>query len=192
MIGKMRLVSIIISIFKLSLCFIDPAPKKVYDTKYAEKIEAKEKNQTPDPKDEEDEWADVKPKTPLTPKKKVKAEAKPEPKVKGDDEWTDVKPKKSATKTSKEDDEDFDPFADGDGDEEEEAAAAAALKKKTEEAKKKKKAPVVAKSLVIFEVKPYDADTDLNALGAKIIEEVAMDGLVWKIGFKLEPVAYGV
>ena len=47
-------------------------------------------------------------------------------------------------------------------DPEADAAAAAALKKKAEEAKaKKKKAAPVAKSLIIWEVKPWGEDTDL-------------------------------
>ena len=46
----------------------------------------------------------------------------------------------------------------------------AVLKKKAEEAKgKKKKAAPVAKSLIIWEVKPWGEDTDLEALAAKII-----------------------
>lgn len=88
-------------------------------------------------------------------------------------------------------DEEFDPFADDDG--EDDAEAAAALAKKTEDAKKKKaKAKPVAKSLIIWEVKPWGPETDLDALGKKILDEVKMDGLQWKTEFKKEPVAYGV
>ena len=44
------------------------------------------------------------------------------------------------------------------------------MKKKAEEAKgKKKKAAPIAKSLIIWEVKPWGEDTDLEALAAKII-----------------------
>ena len=44
------------------------------------------------------------------------------------------------------------------------------MKKKAEEAKtKKKKAAPVAKSLIVWEVKPWGEDTDLEALAAKII-----------------------
>ena len=57
---------------------------------------------------------------------------------------------------------------------------------------KKKKAPVVAKSLVILEVKPWGPEVDLDILGKKILNEVTMDGLVWKTEFKKEPVAFGV
>ena len=55
--------------------------------------------------------------------------------------------------------DEFDPFAD---DPEADAAAAESMKKKAEEAKtKKKKAAPVAKSLIIWEVKPWGEDTDL-------------------------------
>ena len=78
------------------------------------------------------------------------------------------------------------------GSDEEDTEAKENLKKAAEASKKPKKAPPVAKSLVIWEVKPYDADTDLDALGKKIISDVTMDGLAWKTEFKLEPVAFGI
>jgi len=44
------------------------------------------------------------------------------------------------------------------------------MKKKAEEAKtKKKKAAPIAKSLIIWEVKPWGEETDLNALADKIL-----------------------
>ena len=44
------------------------------------------------------------------------------------------------------------------------------MKKKMEEAKsKKKKAAPVAKSLIVWEVKPWGEDTDLEALADKIL-----------------------
>ena len=50
-------------------------------------------------------------------------------------------------------------------DPEADAAAAEALKKKAEEAKaKKKKAAPVAKSLIIWEVKPWGEETNLEEL----------------------------
>ena len=66
------------------------------------------------------------------------------------------------------------------------------MKKKGEEAaKKKKKAAPVAKSLIVWEVKPWGEDTDLQALADKIIA-IQMDGLMWKTEWKKEPVAYGI
>ena len=99
-------------------------------------------------------------------------------------------PKKAAPAASEADE--FDPFAD-DGDDAGDAAEAAAnMKKKADEAKaKKKKAAPVAKSLIIWEVKPWGEETDLNALADKILA-IEMDGLFWKTEWKKEPVAYGV
>ena len=80
----------------------------------------------------------------------------------------------------------------GDDDPEAEAAAAEALKKKAEEAKaKKKKAAPIAKSLIVWDVKPWGEETDLQALADKILG-ITMDGLFWKTEWKKEPVAYGV
>ena len=50
---------------------------------------------------------------------------------------------------------------------------------------------LIAKSLVIWEVKPWGEETDLDALGKKICG-IEMDGLTWKTEFKKEPIAYGV
>jgi len=71
-------------------------------------------------------------------------------------------------------------------------AAAAEAKKKADEAKAKKAKPaIVAKSIIIWEVKPYSSDIDLDYLGKRILG-IKMDGLVWKTEFKKEPVAFGV
>ena len=56
--------------------------------------------------------------------------------------------------------------------------------------KKVKKGPI-AKSIIVWEVKPWGEETDLDALGAKILA-ISMDGLSWKTEFKKEPIAYGV
>jgi len=67
------------------------------------------------------------------------------------------------------------------------------MKKKEADAKaaKPKKAPPAAKSLIVWEVKPWGEETDLNALADKILA-IDMDGLAWKTQWKKEPVAYGV
>ena len=83
----------------------------------------------------------------------------------------------------------MDLFGDDDA---EETAAKEALKKTAETATKKKKPPPVAKSLVVLEVKPWGPEIDLDALGKKICEQIAQDGLFWKTEFKKEPVAFGV
>ena len=89
----------------------------------------------------------------------------------------------------KADDDDVDLFGDDDGDDEE--AAKLAEKKKAEAEAKKAKKVVIAKSLVLFEVKPWGEETDLDAMAADILK-IEQDGLVWKTEYKKEPIAYGV
>ena len=87
-------------------------------------------------------------------------------------------------------DDDDDMF--GDVEDDEDAAhelemaqkAAAALKDK------KPKKEVIAKSNVMFDVKPFEAETDMAELEAAV-RSITMDGLVWG-GSKLAAVAYGV
>lgn len=50
---------------------------------------------------------------------------------------------------------------------------------------------MIAKSLILMDVKPYEAETNLDELFQKIIG-IEMDGLVWKQDNKKEPIAYGV
>lgn len=71
-------------------------------------------------------------------------------------------------------------------------AKAAALKAEAD-AKKgvKKSEKAVEKSLVVLEVKPWEADTDLEMVW-KEIKKFEKEGLVWGESFKLEPVAYGI
>jgi len=72
-------------------------------------------------------------------------------------------------------------------------AKAAALKAEAD-AKKgttKKAEKAVEKSLVVLEVKPWEADTDLEMVWREIIK-FQKEGLVWGETFKLEPVAYGI
>merc|ERR1712160_86260 len=75
---------------------------------------------------------------------------------------------------------------------------AASLRGKAFEAKKKAaaeaagKAPLEAKSLIIYEVKPVDDETDLQVLGKRILSEIVQDGLFWKTEFKTAPIAYGI
>jgi len=97
-------------------------------------------------------------------------------------------PKKEAKKA---DDDEMDLFGDDDEDEE----AAAALKAQKEKAAAataaKAKATPIAKSLILFEVKPYEAETNLDDLAAKILK-IEMDGLFWKTEYKKVPIAFGV
>lgn len=93
---------------------------------------------------------------------------------------------KTEKKEEKKGDDDIDEddlFGDGDG-----ADATPAPKI---EAKLKNKKVVIAKSLVLLEVKGWDAEADLDALAKRILA-IEKDGLLWKTEYKLEPVAFGV
>ena len=95
--------------------------------------------------------------------------------------------KKDAKKEEKADD-DLDLFGDDDDDGE---AAKAAAKAAKDAAGKKKKKEVIAQSLVMFEVKPVDSDTNLDDLAQRIFK-IEMAGLYWKTQYKKEPVAFGI
>lgn len=89
------------------------------------------------------------------------------------------------------DEDEFDPFADEPEDEEAEKAKMERMKEIAKTAKSYGKVGPVAKSIIIWEVKPWGEETDLDALAAKILT-INMDGLVWKTEYKKEPIAYGV
>jgi glutathione S-transferase/translation elongation factor EF-1beta len=93
-------------------------------------------------------------------------------------------------KAAEADEDEFDPFADEPEDEEAEKAKQERFKEIAKTAKSYGKV-VVAKSLIIWEVKPWAEDTDLDALAKKILA-IEQDGLVWKTEYKKEPIAYGV
>ena len=63
---------------------------------------------------------------------------------------------------------------------------------KAEKDGKKKKKVIIAQSLVMFEVKPLDSETNLDDLAKRIFKELAMDGAYWKTEYKKEPVAFGI
>ncbi|WFD44723.1 Translation elongation factor 1 beta [Malassezia psittaci] len=88
-----------------------------------------------------------------------------------------------------EDDDDVDLFG-SDEEVDPEAERIKAERVKEYEARKANKPKPVQKSVVTFEVKPWDDETDLKAMeeGVRAIE---MDGLVWGAS-KLVPVGYGV
>lgn len=90
---------------------------------------------------------------------------------------------------AEEDDEEIDLFGDDDEDDAEaerlkaERVAAYAAKKAT-------KPKTIAKSVVTFEVKPWDDETDMVAL-ENAVRSIDMDGLVWGAS-KLVAVGYGI
>ncbi len=50
---------------------------------------------------------------------------------------------------------------------------------------------MIAKSLILFDVKPWGEETNLDDL-FKLIIQKEMDGLFWKLEYKKEPVAFGI
>jgi elongation factor 1-beta len=107
---------------------------------------------------------------------------------------------------SDDDDDDEDPVAAAKKKAEEKAKAVAAAKKA-----KKRKGPPVAKSRVVFEIKPYDVETDLEELAKKVkackLEGEFWDeklencedprctleeGAKWGEGHRLQPIAFGI
>ena len=96
--------------------------------------------------------------------------------------------KAAGPKEAKKEDDDLDLFGD---DNEEDAAAAKAAAEKVKAGAKKPKKVVIAQSLVLFEVKPLDNETDLDALAKRILA-INQDGLYWKTEYKKEPVAFGI
>jgi elongation factor 1-beta len=65
------------------------------------------------------------------------------------------------------------------------------MKAKAAAAGKDKKKDLIAKSLILWEVKPWEAETDLDEM-ARLVLSIQMDGLEWKTEYKKEPIAYGV
>ncbi|EPR63900.1 EF-1 guanine nucleotide exchange domain-containing protein [Toxoplasma gondii TgCatPRC2] len=99
--------------------------------------------------------------------------------------WGDAAaaPKKAAV-----DDDDFDLFGEESAEDKEAVKKLAESKKK--EAEKKKKV-VINKSMLVIEVKPADADTDLDDV-CKKVKSIQMEGVTWGEGMKKVPVAFGL
>ncbi|EFO25560.1 elongation factor 1-beta/1-delta [Loa loa] len=85
--------------------------------------------------------------------------------------------------------EDIDLFGSDDEDDEEKARITAARLKAYEE-KKAKKPATIAKSNIIFDVKPWDDSIEMADI-EKNIRTIELDGLVWGAA-KVLPVAYGI
>ncbi|KAF3422575.1 hypothetical protein E2986_02445 [Frieseomelitta varia] len=95
----------------------------------------------------------------------------------------------TAAKSEDDDDKDVDLF---ESDEEEDAEAARLREErlKAYEEKKARKPAPVAKSSIVLDVKPWDDETDMDAM-EKAVRSIQMDGLVWAAS-KLVAVGYGI
>lgn len=102
-----------------------------------------------------------------------------------------AKPKKENKKEEKKEEKKPEPAAEDDLFGDSPATTTDAPKPKPQPAKPKKEKPA-AKSMIVFDVKVHEMETDLNALFQKIKTEIVMDGLVWNNEPKIVPVAYGM
>ena len=99
-------------------------------------------------------------------------------------------PKKEAVPAPKKEEEEVDLF--GDDDEGDAAALEAMKNKKADEKKSEKKKPeIIAKSLILLEIKVWDPEQDYDALAKKVLS-IERDGLFWKTEYQLKDVAFGV
>ena len=109
---------------------------------------------------------------------------------------TEKPAEKVAEKKEEEEEEEEDLFGDDDDDDDDEDAAAAMQAKLRAEAEKKKAEKEAAnkkveKSLLVIHVKPYDEETNLDELYAKI-RATEVKGCKWGETFNKQPLAFGI
>ncbi|KAJ1904919.1 Translation elongation factor 1 beta [Tieghemiomyces parasiticus] len=95
----------------------------------------------------------------------------------------------AAPAAADEEDDDIDLFG-SDEEEDEEAERLKAQRLEEYRAKKAAKPAVIFKSMVVFDVKPWDDETDMKAL-EESVRSIEMDGLLWGKS-QLIPVGYGI
>ncbi|KAI8821199.1 eukaryotic translation elongation factor 1 delta, isoform CRA_g [Chytriomyces cf. hyalinus JEL632] len=106
-------------------------------------------------------------------------------------EWRWTKGQSSQAAAAPEVDEnDIDLFGSDDEEEDEAKAALTAQRLKDYHAKKATKPKVVAKSMVILDVKPWDDETDMKEMEA-CVRGITMEGLVWGTA-KFVAIGYGI
>merc|ERR1711997_735468 len=96
----------------------------------------------------------------------------------------------AAAAASNDDDDDVDLFGSEDEEESEEKKRITEERLKAYHEKKSKKPGVIAKTNVLFDVKPWDDETDMDAM-LKACKSIEKDGLLWGAS-KLVPVGYGI
>merc|ERR1712121_310556 len=99
-------------------------------------------------------------------------------------------PHKKSEPMSEDDDDDVDLFGSDDEEEDADAARVREERLKAYADKKSKKPGPIAKSSVLLDCKPWDDETDMQAMENEI-RKIEMDGLTWGAG-KLQPVGYGI
>merc|ERR1719223_1321876 len=91
---------------------------------------------------------------------------------------------------AEEEDDDVDLFGSDDEEDDEEKKRITEERLKAYHEKKAKKPKVIAKTNVLFDVKPWDDETDMDEM-KKACTSIEMDGLLWGAS-KLVPVGYGI
>jgi len=91
---------------------------------------------------------------------------------------------------AEEEDDDVDLFGSSDEEESEEKKRITEERLKAYHEKKSKKPQVIAKTSVLLDVKPWDDETDHDAMLASV-KSIEMDGLLWG-AHKLIPIGYGI
>merc|ERR1712212_506845 len=97
---------------------------------------------------------------------------------------------KPAPAAAEEYDDDVDLFGSEDEEESEEKKRITEERLKAYHEKKAKKPQVIAKTSVLFDIKPWDDETD-HAKMLEATKSIEMDGLVWGAS-KLVPIGYGI
>ncbi|KAI9270350.1 hypothetical protein BDA99DRAFT_459817 [Phascolomyces articulosus] len=98
--------------------------------------------------------------------------------------------KDAAPAAAAEEDDDIDLFGSDDEEVDEEAEKIKAQRLAEYQAKKAAKPKPIAKTTVTLDVKPWDDETDVNAM-TEAVRAIQMDGLLWG-GFQHVPVGYGI
>merc|ERR1712019_97503 len=96
----------------------------------------------------------------------------------------------AAAASKADDDDDVDLFGSDEEEDDEEKKRITEERLKAYNEKKAKKPKVIAKTSVLFDVKPWDDETDMDAM-KKACVSIEMDGLLWGAS-KLVPVGYGI
>merc|ERR1712227_883117 len=96
----------------------------------------------------------------------------------------------AAASAAADDDDDVDLFGSDEEEDDEEKKRITEERLKAYAEKKAKKPALIAKTSVLFDVKPWDDETDMDAM-KESVKSIEMEGLVWG-ATKLVPVGYGI
>merc|ERR1712048_1127025 len=96
----------------------------------------------------------------------------------------------AAAASKADDDDDVDLFGSDEEEDDEEKKRITEERLKAYHEKKSKRPALIAKTSVLLDVKPWDDETDMDAM-LKSVKTIEMDGLLWGAS-KLVPVGYGI